>query len=89
VRPDRPGPLAYWHCGGSIEHRSAGSLTQLRAAQLFEFYAAEALDSLAAGDFAAAEFCARTGIEIADAIFAAAAWRRTACAGSVRPRGDS
>jgi len=49
---------------------------------------AEALVRLAAKDFAAARFCARTAIEIADAMFAAEAWRRTACAGSVRLRGD-
>jgi hypothetical protein len=87
MSPERTGPLAYWHCGGSIEHRS-GSLTRQRAAQLFEFHIAEALAGLAAKDFTAAWFCARTAIEIADAMFAAEVWRRSTGAAGIRLRGD-
>jgi len=85
--PERAGALAYWHSGGSIERRS-GSLSWRRAAQLLNFYLAEALAGCAADDPAAAWFCARTAIELAEAMFAAEAWRRTACGGSVRLRGD-
>ena len=88
MTPDRTGPLTYWHCGGSIEHRS-GSLTQQRAAQLFDFYVTEALAGSAAEDFPVAWFCARTAIELIEAILAATAWERSACTERVRLRGDS
>ena len=87
MTPERGGPLAYWHSGGSIERR-LGPLSRQRAAELFDFYLAEALAALAAKDFAVAGFLARTALEIADATIAAEAWRRSARAGHVRLRGD-
>jgi hypothetical protein len=87
MTPERAGPLTYWHSGGSIERR-LGPLTRQRAAELFDFYLAEALAALAAKEFTAAWFLARTAIEIADATIAAEAWRRSACARRVRLRGD-
>jgi hypothetical protein len=77
MSPQRSGRLGYWHAGGAIESR-AGSMSRQRAIGLFAFYAREALDSFERGDVGGAIYCARSSLEIADAIIECEAWKRSA-----------
>jgi hypothetical protein len=85
MNPHREGPLAYWHCGGTIESRS-GPLSQQRAVQLFVFYAVHALAAFEAEDAGAAVFCARMSLEVAAARIAAEIWKRANSAADTRAR---
>ena len=85
MNPHREGPLAYWHCGGTIESRS-GVLSPRRAARLFVFYAAQSLAGFEAEDADAAIFCGRMSLEVAAAMLAAGAWKRANCAADIRVR---
>ena len=67
MTPHRNGPRAYWHSGGAIESRRGG-ISLRRALALFRFYAREAVRSAAQEDTTAHVFCARTSLELADAL---------------------
>ena len=77
MSPQRSGRLAYWHAGGAIESQT-GSMTRGRAVGLFVFYIRETLEGFERGDIAGAVYCARSSLQIADAIVACEAWRRSA-----------
>ena len=83
MSPRRRGPLAYWHCGGAIESRS-GPILHQNAVELFAFYVREALAGFERDDVRAASYCARCSLEIAAAIGACEAWRRSTAAADVR-----
>jgi hypothetical protein len=77
MAPQRSGPLGYWHAGGAIESRS-GPMTGQRSVGLFAFYVREALDGVGRGDVGGAIYCARSSLEIANAIIEREAWKRSA-----------
>ena len=87
MSPQRSNVLAYWHAGGSIESRS-GQISRQRAVRLFVFYVREALDGFERGDAAGALYCARSSLEIADAIAECEAWSRSAAYPDVRLTGE-
>jgi hypothetical protein len=77
MSPQRSSRLGYWHTGGAIESRS-GPMTRQRAVGLFVFHVREALDGFERGDVGGATYCARSSLEIANAIIECEAWRRSA-----------
>lgn len=79
MSPDRMTGVAYWASGGTVASRR-GPIALGRAAELLAFFNDEAEARLAAGDTAAAQFCAELALEIGCAIAKAARWRRCAAA---------
>lgn len=79
MTPHSAGRRAYWHAGGALESRP-GTITRHRALQLFSFYAGEAICSAANDDIDAFAFCARTSLELADALCDLESWGHAASA---------
>ena len=77
MTPHRTGPRVYWHRGGSIESRR-GSIDRQRAFALFRFHVGQALTSAAIDDADAYVFCARTSLELADAVCDLERWTAAA-----------
>src|ERR1700743_3088063 len=80
-----PGP-AFRASGGDIVSRCGGSLAA--PIRFFRYLAIEA-QQRQAGDPAAAQHCARTALELAEAIVAADEWRRAGGAHNSPLRGEN
>ena len=78
MSPHRMRGAAWWASGGTVAGRR-GPVALGRALELLAFFNGEAESRLAAGDRAAARFCADQALEVGCAIAKAALWRR--CAG--------
>ena len=79
MAPERMGGLAYWASGGSVAGRR-GPIELARAVELLAFFNEQAQARLAAGDAAAAGFCAELALELGCAIARVFSWRRCGAA---------
>lgn len=75
MSPERMDGLAYWASGGTVAGRR-GPLELAHAADLLAFFNQQAEARQAAGDAAAASYCAELALELGRAIAKAMTWRR-------------
>ncbi len=84
MNAERTGALSYWPSAGAVMGRH-GELALASAISFVRFLGTQAHQCRRQGDAAGARYCALVALELAQAVVAAADWRRAAGAAPTAP----